>query len=210
MTAGGNSLSDYVESPNNVAQFRKLRADILASLGRSEPKSILVIGASERDDATPVAAGAATAFAAAGYEVVLIDAQFARPNAHLVFDKNLGPGLAEALAGGHSLEQSSIQAVAPGLGLLAAGENRNRSVDLLASSAFERLLGELTKAGKWVILVGGTPSPDGGTESIAPLTDAVILVATHGKSRKADAIAIRSSLRDLGAMVLGVVMTGDG
>ncbi len=202
-------MSEYVESPENVAKFRKIRADILASLGRSEPKSILMIPVSEQDDGTPVAAGTATAFAAAGYEVALIDAQFARPNAHRLFGRNQGPGLAEALADGSSLEASSIQPVASGLGLLAAGEDANRSVDLLASSAFERLLGEFTEAGKWVIVAASSPTPDGGTESVAPLVDAVMLVATHGKSRKADAIAIRDSLQNVGATVLGVVMTED-
>jgi Mrp family chromosome partitioning ATPase len=210
LTAGGNSIPEFVDSSENVADFRKIRADILASLGRNEPKSILMIPVSEQDDGTPVAAGAATALAAAGYEVVLIDAQIARPNAHLVFGMNQGPGLAEALAHGSSLEPSSIQPVASGLGLIAAGEDENRSADLLASSALERLIGELTEARKWMIVAGGSPTLDGGMESIAPLVDAVILVAAHGKSRKADAIAIRNSLKDVSARALGVVMTGDG
>ena len=92
MTADGNSLSDYIESPNNVAQFRKLRADILASLGRREPKSILTIGASERDDATPVAAGAATAFAAAGYDVVLVDGPVRSTECASGLRQESGPG----------------------------------------------------------------------------------------------------------------------
>ena len=36
------------------------------------------------------------------------------------------------------------------------------------------------------------------------------MVAGHGKSKSADAIAARNSLRDAGATVLGIVMTGDG
>ena len=210
MTAGGRPISDYLESTERVADFRKIRAGVLASLGRSEAKSLLIVPVSEPDDGTPVAVGAASAFAAAGYDVVLIDAQFDRPNAHSVFRLNQSPGLAETLAENSSLEPSVIQPVAPSLGLLAAGADGNRSADLLASPAFERLLGELPEARQWVIVVGDSPTMDGGIDSVAAVVDAVILVAAHGKSRKSDAIAARDSLEDLGATILGVVMTGDG
>ena len=210
MSLSGASLSDYVKSPKNVAGFRKLRAGILASLGRSEPKSILVIPVSERDDAAAVAAGAAASLAAPGYDVVLIDAQFTRPSAHEAFARGQGPGLAEALMNGPSSGPPSIQSVMPGLGLLAAGANENLSEDLLVSLAFERLLGELKQAGKWVIAVGDNRTSEGAAASVAPIMDATILVAAHGKSKTADAIAARNSLKDAGATVLGIVMTGDG
>ena len=210
MTLSGSAISEYVKSPKNVAGFRKLRAGILASLGRSEPKSILVIPVSERDDAAAVAAGAATGLAAPGYDVVLIDAQLTRPSVHLAFAKDQGPGLAEALIDGSSSKPPAIQSVTPGLGLLAAGANDNLSPDLLASLAFERLLGELKQVGKWTVVVGDNPTPEGGAAAVAPLVDATILVAAHGKSKTADAIAVRNSLKDAGATVLGIVMTGDG
>ena len=203
-------MSEYLKSPKNVAGFRKLRGSILASLGRTDPKSILVIPVSEHDDAAAVAAGMATALAAPGYDVVLIDAQLTRPSAHHTFAKDQGPGLAEALTEGAVSEQPSIQPVTPGLGLLAAGANENLSTDLLASLAFERLLDDLKQAGKWVVVVGDNPASEGGAATNAPLTDATILVAAHGKSKSADAIAAHNSLRDAGATVLGIVMTGDG
>ena len=210
MSLKGASISEYVKSPKNVAEFRKLRAGILASLGRSEPKSILVIPVSEDDEAAAVAAGAAASLAAPGYDVVLIDAQLASPGAHEAFAKDQGPGLAEALIDGPSSGPPSIQSVISGLGLLAAGANENLSADLLASLAFERLLGELKQAGKWVIVVGDNPTSEGGAASVAPLVDATILVAAHGRSKTADAIAAGNSLNDAGATVLGIVMTGDG
>ena len=209
MSLSGASISEYVKSPNNVAGFRKLRAGILASLGRSEPKSILVIPVSE-NDAAAVAAGAATSLAAPGYDVVMTDAQFTRPSAHEAFAKDQGPGLAEALIDGPSSKPPAIQSVMPGLGLLAAGASENLSTDLLASLAFERLLSELKQAGKWVIVVGDNPASEGGAAAVAPLMDATILVAAHGKSKTADAIAARNSLKDTGAAVMGIVMTGDG
>ena len=210
MTSSGASISEYAKSPGNVAGFRKLRASILASLGRSEPKSILILPVSERDDAAAVAVGVATSLAAPGYDVVLIDAQFTCPSAHEAFAKDQGPGLAEALTGGASSKPPALQSVMPGLGLLAAGANESLSADLLASLAFERLLGKLKQAGKWVVAVGDNPASDGGAAPVAPLVDATILVAAHGKSKTADAVNVRGSLNDAGATVLGIVMTGDG
>ena len=110
------SISEYLKSPKNVAGFRELRGAVLASLGRTEPRSILVIPVSEHDDAAAVAAGSAASLAAPGYDVVLIDAQFARPSAHHAFAKDQGPGLAEALTDGADSERLSIQPVTPGLG----------------------------------------------------------------------------------------------
>lgn len=204
------SISEYLKSPKNVAGFRQLRGAVLAALGRTEPKSILVIPVSEHDDAAAVAAGTAASLAASSYDVVLIDAQLTRPSAHQAFAKDQGPGLAEALTDGTDFERLSIQSITSGLGLLAAGANESLSTDLLASLAFGRLLDDLKQAGKWVVVVGDNPASEGGAAIVAPLTDATILVAAHGKSKSADAIAARNSLRVAGATVLGVVMTGDG
>lgn len=206
MTSKEHSIANHGGSSVKAADFPKLRAQILASLGRSEAKSILIVPVSEIDRGTPIAVGVARAFATAGYKVMMIDAQSSNPDSHITLEKDQYPGLAEVLVNNSTDELSATQCVASGLELLAAGEETDRFPDLLASVAFENLLKMFTGEQKWTFIVGDSPTTSPGVESMCQLVDTVILVGTHGKSRKRDAIALRRSLQNLGASVLGIVL----
>ena len=209
MTSKEQSIANYGGSSVEGTDLPKLRAQILASLGRSEAKSILIVPVSETDHGTPITVGVARAFATAGYKVMIIDAQFSSPDSHLTLKKDQYPGLAEVLINSSTNELTATQYVASNLELLAAGEETNRFPDLLASTAFENLLKMFAGEQKWTFIVGDSPTISPGVESMCQLVDTVILVGTHGKSRKRDAMAVRRSLQNLGASVLGIVLAED-
>ena len=197
---------EFLDSPESVTAYGSLRAQILASLGRDRPKTLLVVPVSDPETGADVAIGIAVSLAAAGNGVVLADAQFEQPEIHEHFGKDQGPGLAEALQDGSSTAAPVLQPVSRGISLLPAGHDENLKLDLLASAKLRGIFENLTGAGNWVIVAGSGPGRGGWAASIAPLVDITILAATHGESLRGEAVAARASLDGVGANILGIVM----
>lgn len=192
--------------PTAAAPYAGLRAEVLAALGRSTPRTVLVAPLSGADDARMVAAGFAASLAAAGYRVVLVDANFERPEIHREFGIEQGPGLADLLRPGYDGPARLYDSSTPGLNVLPAGEGAASSADLLASPRLEQRLAELTRAGNWVIALGGPLYEGASSATLAPLADVTLLVGTHGVTGRRAAIGGRKALERVGARVLGVAM----
>lgn len=201
-----DSVPEFLDSLESVTAYGNLRAQILASLGRDRPKTVLVVPVSDSETGANVATGIAVSLAAAGNGVVLADAQFEQPEIHEYFGKDQGPGLAEALQDRSSNASNALQSVSRGIDLLPAGHDENLKLDLLASATLRRIFENLTVAGNWVIVAGSGPGTGGWAATIAPLVDATILAATHGECLRGEAVAARASLDGVGANILGIVM----
>lgn len=198
-----------------AAGFAELRSGLLSALrGLSRDERVRVIAvasARDGDGKSVVAANLSGALARTGRQVILVDADLARPTQAAAFNVKASPGLAAQLNGQSSggapvgLQSTCID----NLQLLAAGATRSPGPDpsaLLLSTRVAPLL-EALRA-RCDVLVLDTPGvlerPEGA--SLSARADAVVLVldARHARSRTIDPTL--ASLRDAGASVVGVVL----
>lgn len=159
-------------------------------LGRlSGACTVLALGSAKR----PVALGLATAAAARGASVALVECDLAEP----VLADSLGlaavPGLHEHLRGeadAASLLKPAVLA-GPGSGAangplvcIVAGRPSGDGWALLASDAFRQVLGGLRSAYELVVLDGPALREEHAVRSLLPLADTTVACLAPGEPRK--------------------------
>jgi non-specific protein-tyrosine kinase len=175
--------------------YRSLRSTIKFAPGPAPIRSVLVVDI-DRPTASDVAERLADAFAEAADRCLLV-----------LTDSRSGAGdeagladLMRAEGGGSSIVskgQRSPEVIGPG---------RDPSPDLLAGAGFEMALEALLASTTYVILSAAPLPVYADALAIAPRVDAVILVVTAGRTRRARAVEAREALERVGARLLGVVL----
>lgn len=174
--------------------YRILRSTLKYATGEAPVRSILVVDVDRREP-TNVAARLAQAFARAGDRCVLVETDVRR--------RSSGPGLSELITGSASADviqrsDSDAPAIVPPGGAA--------DPDLLAGDGFRRALDMLLKSHDFAVLSAASLPDHADALSIAPHVDAVILIVSAGRTRRARAVDARDALDRVGARMLGVVM----
>ena len=188
--------------------FLRLRDTILHLAGQRSRATVVVASPMRSDGRTSVALGLATAFAASGRSVVLVDADMRNPGVAARAEVPAGPGLADVLSGGPVDESlQTMGGASSGLAILPAGEQKPDSPDMLASARMSSLLDELSERFEVVIL--DTPPLLAFSDAV-PLSRAASAVVLVARIDHTPVRALRRTaqlLEDAGANVLGPVAT---
>lgn len=169
---------------------------------------LLLTSPSSGDGKSSVALGLALALAESGKKVLLIDADLRRPAVARLTRLEGAVGMTTVVLGETSLEDARMTWGLPGLDLLTSGEIPPNPGRLLSTGRLKSLITEARESYDLVIL--DSPPVLAVTDALwlAPLADAVIVIARAGRTTRralSRAIsAIRSSRRD----VVGVVLNG--
>jgi non-specific protein-tyrosine kinase len=186
--------------------FRVLRTNIqFATLDRSL-RTLLVVGVGEVD-ASAVATNLALSMAEAGREVVLVDCNLRAPSLHTAFGVAQQPGLTSLVLDEGAelpLADTSIQH----LRLLPSGPLPPNPAEILASDRMARIAERLGTAGDVAVLSGPPVAKLADSVALAPRVDGVLLVVESGRTRRDAARRANEQLQNVGARVLGVVLTG--
>lgn len=136
-------------------------------------------------------------------EVVLIDADVAKPSILSLFGLPKGPGLMDAIANPSiAIEDCVIPTDIGGLHVLPAGDQTNSDSEFLSSGRTEEVLGRLTRNAPNRILIFDSP-PALAASPAADLANHVgqaVLVAradTTGQSALEDALSLLSNCQDI-------------
>lgn len=191
--------------------FRALALSLLA--GDPPPRVLLVASARQGEGRTTVAANLAAAFAQQGMNTALLDADLRAGSLHTLFGLPRRPGwVASAIIGGPDGDGSQKVEVGGAGGsvtVFPAGEAGTHPLEILASP---RLKGFLTRLRDgYDVLVVDVPSLEAGHDAavLAPLADAVLLVALQDRTRK-DALAEAANrIRRADGPVAGVVLRSE-
>ncbi len=197
---GANPVSsEYLEA------YRALRASIL-SMQKDKPiTTILITSATPGEGKTTVAVNLATVLAMAEKKTLLVDADFRRPQIHLLFEIDQAPGLTEVGMGDARLEEAVVKAYIEHLYILPAGERTEEGADMMGSVRMHQVLGEMKQQFEVVIFDSAPVNAFAGALQVAAVMDLVLLVVRSRTYAGPVQRALRS-LEAVGANVPGVVL----
>jgi len=205
MLEAGPLLGPNPASSEYLEAYRALRAAIL-SMQKDEPVgTILITSATPGEGKTTVAVNLATVLAMAEKNTLLVDADFRRPQIHLLFGIPQAPGLTEVGMGEASLEQSTVRGDIEHLSILPAGERTEEGADMMGSVRMHQVLGEMKQRFDVVVFDSAPVNAFAGALQVAAVMDLVLLVVRSRTYAGPVQKALRS-LEAVGANVPGVVL----
>jgi polysaccharide biosynthesis transport protein len=208
----------------DAEQFRALRWSLDLANTEHGARTMMVTSAIDAEGKSTTVANLAVALSRAGRRVILIDADLAHPQLHLLFDVDQRPGLTDVELGDtwlvEALRPIALTEDSPGHGDSSTGTDRTGSLEVLpAGSAlqnpdelgFEEAVGQIVQRVRGrsdIVLVDAPPLLKSNAIALSAHVDALVVVVRLKGLRE-------SALRDLGWMLeasratkLGFVVTG--
>ena len=216
---GDDKLITVTDPRSPTAEaFRSLRTSIQFSSVDTPSRSILITSSIPGEGRSTTAANLAIVMAQAGHNVLLVDADLRRPNQQRLFSVPSSLGLTSLLLEFdtnktdeevETLIDDVVQVTRiDGLQLLASGPIPPNPSELLGSTKMRALLSKLIDPYDFVIL--DSPAVLLATDAavLSVHTDATLLVAWAGKSRKVNLQRAAEQLREVNANLMGCVLNG--
>lgn len=190
-------------------EVRKLRTNMTFAGGQDERvRSIAITSSIPNEGKSTTAISLASALAASGKTVLLIDGNLRRPElAHRL--RLIGShGLTDVLAGTHALRDVVTRLHPTPLHVLPAGSMLQNPCDLVGSQAMTDLLAEAERDFDFVLVDTPPLLPVSDGLVIADQVDGVILVARAGFVSQRQVEEALGNLDNGSIRTLGVVLTG--
>ena len=205
----GDELITAIQPLSPIAEdFRVLRTNLRFAGVDKALRTILITSAAPTEGKTVTAANLAVVLAQSGLRVALVDADLRRPRQHRVF--NTPPdaeGLTEALVEGQANGRMVHPLTDFDLRLLPSGAIPPNPVEMVGSQRMQQLLAQLAEETD-VVLVDSPPILSMADAAVlAQAVDGVLLAVEAGKTRRGAAQDAVLGLQQVGANLLGVVLT---
>lgn len=185
--------------------YRSLRTNIEFSSFDDELKTIVVTSAKPEEGKTTTAVNMAVAFAQAGKNVVLIDADLRKPSIHHIFNKHNQGGLSNLIAQKHLLIEMIQETHIDNLSVITSGPVPPNPSEMLSSHYFTEILDEL-KARYSIIIIDSAPALTvTDAQIVAAKCDGVILVVNPGKTKRNALVKVKEQFERVNARLLGAV-----
>ncbi len=205
----GSPMTSVRTSPSSMTaeSFRQIRGRLAACVTNKPLQTILVASFSPGGGATTVASNLAIGVALSELRVLLVDANFYRPNLRSVYKNIPEVGLTDVLAGNASLEDAVVQSPdLPTLFLIGGGSRERVPTELTEHRAFPELLEKLKSSYDMVIFDGAPLTFVSDSINLAARVDGVIAVLRAGMITRGTVTRIREQLRSVHANLLGLVL----
>ena len=202
------------EGPQIITEsFRSTLASILRnqSTGLAQ-KIILVTSPGPSEGKTTVVQNLGIVLAETGRRVLLVDADFRRPNLHRKFGLKNEWGLIDLLCEDLPLNEYSMDRLEtptglPGLSILPNRVSQNNVARALYSPRLRALLELLTRRYDMILVDAPPLLSVADARIIAPLADSVILVLRSGVTDRESAMEAYQRIQEDGVGLLGTVLT---
>ncbi|OGS07361.1 MAG: hypothetical protein A2204_01880, partial [Elusimicrobia bacterium RIFOXYA1_FULL_47_7] len=199
----------YHDPRSRIADdYRMLKTNIFHGLNDSgKIKKLLITSAIHGEGKSTTSANLAAAIAAGGSKVLLVDCDLRKGLLHAFFSAPVNPGVSDILLNSIDPQKACRQTPVNNLWFLPCGAAKGNPTELMGSPSFKELINSLSS--QFEIIVMDSPPvlnmPD--AMMLSKFSDAVVVAIESGKTHQKDVINIKSSLRQVGAKVLGFVMT---
>jgi len=187
-------------------QFRQVRTRLQQSAALDATKSILVTSPGPQDGKSMVAANLAAGLALNGRRILLVDANFRRPEIHKVFNVANDAGFSTVLSSIENFAASVQQTQVPNLDVLTSGPKPANATELLESQLLIDFIERALEEYDHVIFDSGPMLVVSETVALAPRVDGVITVVRARSNSRGLLQRMRDEIRKLKAEHLGVVL----
>jgi capsular exopolysaccharide synthesis family protein len=209
--AAGVPLSTVIYSaPTSMMaeQFRQVRTRLQHSASLDTTRSILVTSPGPDDGKSVVAANLGAGLALNGRRILLVDANFRRPELHKIFELPNEVGLGSALNATENFESAIRQTKVPNLDVMTTGPKPANATELLESQLLIDFIERALEEYDHVIFDSGPMLFVSETVALAPRVDGVVTVVRASTNTRGLLQRLRDALRQLKAEHLGVVLNG--
>jgi capsular exopolysaccharide synthesis family protein len=187
--------------------FRKLRTNLQFLTVDHPPRVLVVTSSSPSEGKSTTSINIALALAEAERTVVLVDGDLRRPRLAKYLDVLGSVGVSTVLSGGAALDEVLQQTKFPRLTVLAAGPTPPNPSELLGSLAAEKMLAELRSRFDYVIIDSAPLLAVTDGAILSAKSDGALVVVKAGKTRRDQLSHAIGMLNDVGATLLGAVLT---
>lgn len=195
--------------------FKRLRTNVLISLGETLEKSNHIIGitsAQPNEGKSTVSINLAYSLAELGKSVILLDCDLRRPSIHANVGIQQAPGLTEVLSGKENLSNVAIRYKSSTnsvyFDLIVAGELPENPSEVLGSRNFSRLVETVSSAYDVVILDLPPVNAVIDAAVVSKLTDGIVVVIRENHCTRFVLQDCMDQLKYAKANVLGFAMNG--
>jgi len=215
LTAGSNPALAYngaklpVVAPTGgeyvLESYRILRSNMAFSTLEEPVHSVMVTSTNAGEGKSFVAYNLATAYAAEGKRVVLVDANLRRPAVHERFGLNATPGLGEVLLGEKTYEQVMQPTGIPGLSIISAGGVSTNTAELIGSDMMKSFHHDLLQVADMVIFDAPSSVRPADSQILSSMVEGVLYVVQLGLPRTSDLKYGIHLLKQANAKIVGIV-----
>jgi succinoglycan biosynthesis transport protein ExoP len=216
-------VTHYKPKSMGAEAFRALRTNLQFLRLEMKGKLFLITSSFVQEGKTLNVVNLALSMAQAGNKVLLVDADLRKPLVHRIFGLSREPGLTDYVLGNYHWKEvtNSISDVmlgdfgiddilkTPGMdnmNFVTAGTQPPNPTEILSSSRFKDFLTEAGKVYDFIFIDAPPILPVADATEIAPLVDGVFLVYTVGKIGRGVLKRAKSTLDNVDAKVLGVIL----
>ena len=201
------SIAFDTDNSSTAEAFRKLRTNLQFLMVDNPPRVIVITSASPSEGKSTVAINIALALAEAEQNVVLIDGDLRRPRIAKYLDVVGSVGMSTVLSGAAPLTEILQKTKFPNLTVLAAGPTPPNPSELLGSRTTKKIIAELRTQFDYVIIDSAPLLAVTDGAVLAAHADGALAIVRAGKTRRDQLRHAMGTLDDVGATLLGGVLT---
>ncbi|MFN8379874.1 MAG: CpsD/CapB family tyrosine-protein kinase [Anaerolineae bacterium] len=208
MTATPNLVTLTAPRSNAAEAYRTLRTNLIFSSVEKPVTALVVTSPSQSEDKSTVVANLAIAFAQAGNQTILIDADLRRPAQQGIWGSSSERGLTNMiLEDGALAAPPLVETGIPNLYLLPPGPLPPIPADVLSSQRMAEVIGVLKARATYLLF--DAPPVLAATDAalLGAKLDGVLLAVKTGSTRRDQLGRARDELERVHVRVLGAVMT---
>jgi polysaccharide biosynthesis transport protein len=195
--------------PNSAAAeaYRGLRSSFQFVDFERSIRVLMVTSAVPGEGKSTVAANLSVVLTQAGWNVVLVVADFRRLGADHLLGLSTSPGLSEILAGRIEIPLG-VQKHHTGLRVIGPGEMPPNPSELLGSAAMERVLAKIGESADLVVIDTPPFLAVADAAAVARWADAALIVTRERVTTREAARMAKEQIDIVGGRLIGVVVTG--
>ncbi len=199
--------------PNSsaVEAYRHIRASLFFSAPIEESKVLLITSGGPGDGKTTTACNLAITIAQSGKKVLLVDADFRRPQIHKIFGLDNTIGFTNVLVGDKTLEEAIKKTphdlhIIENLDVICSGPSSPNPTELFESASMKKFMALIRARYDRIIIDTPPVLFVSDTSILSRLADGVILMAKSAERKRAHAQRACHQLRKLGGRVIGGIL----
>jgi len=196
------------EAPHSIMaeQLRQVRTRLQHAASLDTTRSILVTSPSPGDGKSTICVNLAAGLALNGRRILVVDANFRRPELHRIFGIGNEVGFSDVLNDVNAFASAVRETPVPNLSVMSSGPKPSNPTELLESQLLLDFIERALEEYDHVIFDSGPMLFVSESVALAPRVDGVITVVKARTSSRGVLTRMRDGLRAVKAEHLGVVL----